>query len=464
MPTSISTKMELDQVVVEDAETLFLSGNFRESLFLCNKLLTRKPATTCYPHETRSLVELSTPLYLSIDAATKKRRLCIQMDINSEKTCKESDRAAILALQSWYEIARSLLENERSQDHQNHSGHSDDDLRRTETSKVAQGYALLQPFLSAYTYSSLTSEKRVINTGKLGTHNRLRWSSARPMPLEMAIIFIRFLPTDVAGHIHESVELCCEILHKILKNSLNDDCADTTTAIPAHLLIPLEELFEMVFVEFLPYCKPQKAVAKILKRFLQPNNQAWVPAATPLVASRTLKSDSIVTIISFLRSLPASSPYNGFPSKYLIQRCSDALCQLLKVHDLGNKQRSVSPFSQRQKAKHEESVSRDSRRLLDVGSILVQRALGNKGNPGVFTPPHSRRGGNIFMKVTAYASQNAQKLAQKMKERKGNVAFFIFIFLFIFKKRHRVRALSSSVFRLFLAPIQEVVDATLKPR
>ena len=187
--------MELDGVLVEDAEALFLAGNFRRSLSLCNRVLVRdrlarggEVVAASAAHDggttggaadattatTKAIaVELDeAPLRLSVDSSSGDRRLTVALTVivgddgevedaddgevedaddgggdshrrqngtTSPPTAATAavDRAGAVALQSWYEIARSLRSPPPP-------GRRDGDPR-------VQGHAHLLPFLNAYT-------------------------------------------------------------------------------------------------------------------------------------------------------------------------------------------------------------------------------------------------------------------------------------------------------------------------
>ena len=381
---------------------------------------------------------------------------------HEEISISDVDRAATVTLQSWYEVARSLEENDTTLQ-------NDKALSRKQTlhRKVAQGHVHLLPFLNAYTTNGVSKQELPKQSCKT------IMATGRSMPLELAVVFIRFLRTNVAGHVHESVELSSEILHRVVgafTSEFGNRSASTSPTMPSHVRSCCEDLFNLVFVETLPFSSSQNAVVIILDRFLSSHDETWSTAAKPLVMSDTPNADAILRILSFLNTLPPSWSQASFPSHDSIQNSRNSLRRLLKLLELENQERDMPPNSRRQQFAEESVLHEGKRRIRFADDHREASSTGNSQGGSLEScllpaPSNRRRGGTdsgILSTVVHYAG-NAKELIQKWKDNKGALAFVLVMILLAWRKRQRVASVSSAALRLFLAPIREVVDAILKP-
>jgi hypothetical protein len=153
--TSSSTSSNVDVALAERA---FLEGSFSEALSLANRCLKHQDKTCAGTEEKDILADLSkvrpllTPLLVKFDRHQKIRYISFHWDNSISQRNPESaagneqvstafDRAAAIALQSWYELYRLEDENRTTAV----------DKSNKQTDEYHLGYPFLQPFLDTYT-------------------------------------------------------------------------------------------------------------------------------------------------------------------------------------------------------------------------------------------------------------------------------------------------------------------------
>lgn len=490
----MSSDSDLDVgVVVEDAESLFLTGNFRKALLLCNQVLRTSSNSSSSNNPGSSLplpgdnsrnpkipskkdssddifmnIRLQTPLNLFkvVDTSEDEidRRLVVQVpsrnsnhhdnnDGNSQGDAtyiSSTDRAAAVALQSWYEIARSVLE-ETNNDNDTAIPSQDASISSRQQQqqsscrrrKVAQGNVHLLPFLDTYTTNATTKDRFKQDDTTTNLNNPVA-KITRSMPIEVSVVFCRFLRTSTVGQVHASLELSCEIMHRVVGALIVHDndsatAATTTNIIPQHVRSCLEELFSLVCVETLPFVSSGNGVAVILKRFLLSLEETWKTAAKPLTISNTPSANAIFNILPLLDALPASWSAASFPSQDCIQHTRSSLRRLLKQTEVQNRQQGAYP--------PEQSILDDK-----------QQRERKKVESGLMTEPFNNSSLAHFLAGTT------NSLIQKWKDNKSTISFMLVMLLLAWRKRQRVGQMSSAALKLILAPIREVVDAILNER
>ena len=472
--------MQSDQAItsVENAGALFLSGNFRKALSLGNQLLVQRSSSPAplqddskppdrADHYRILEIPLETELCLTIDAAHQNRRLSILLlqvdnglrgkehesshdDDEDNSIISDVDRAATVVLQSWYEIARSLERNNTA------AGKSGEDVS-------SQGHVHLLPFLDTYT----TNNNGCVANQSSSKSNPNKNTRSRSMPLELAVIFARFLRTSTIASARESVELSCEILYRV--SATYGGAVDSTSPpiskefLPQHVRNCCEDLFSLIFVETLPFSSSKNAVLLILERFLSSNDSTWKSSEEPLALSGAPKLDSILAILLFFDKPSKNWSQLSFPGQDCIQASRSSLRRFLKALELENRQGSVSGVN--------ESVFSDGKRRIRFASEQKEvSSLKNNlaGSPrsdllsGRTKIDHGATEPSVFATLVRF-SGNAKELIYKLKDKKGSLAFVLVMIILAWRKRQRVTSVSSAALRLFLAPIREVVEAILKP-
>jgi len=520
--------MESDQVMIQDAEDFFLARNFKDSLLCCNKILyhpssltnttTTTTTTTSGSSQHSSshsrnqkqncsltTINLKTPLVLRFDSSQQTRTISVQIPVPTNDTTEKKsaekeddddddddgdtvagtisfmDRAGTVALQSWYEIARSLEES-RTDDNQKQIG-----------KQQRQGHVHLLPFLNAYTTAATTTitkkteptQDLPLNSNPNTTESFVR---ARPIPLELAVVFVRFLRTSVVGHSHESLELSCELLYRILMAAGNNsrESNKAPLMLSSYVWSCCEDLFHLVFVETLPFLTLQNSVSMVLKRFIsssrntiiidQGNNdndddkkeeeeeveETWTTVTEPLIVKDEANSNSILLILLFFNQLPPNWSRLEFPSLNCLEGCRNDLDQMLRMIKLQKDQAQ-------QQSQEDEFLPRNGSRRIRFADDVTGQSAENKSERASIVPVPSRTGStsdnqnNSILMIYARLVEISSEIIQTWKGNKSTVAFILLLMVLIWRKRHRVSSVSTRAVRLFLAPFREIVDAILKP-
>lgn len=426
--------MQSDIVLIEAAEAHFLSGDFQKSLLASNQLLSKiTPEGSLDNGAFSSVFPLKSQLCLSIDPNQQERRIGILVPhpdtTNGPPKLSLVERAATVALQSWYEIA------------------NDAGSRRPDQSTAEQGYTHLLPFFRVYTCVSPSVPKNHIPTNGSSHEDALALAmDCRPMPLELAVVFIQFLQSGVCGHSREAVELGGEILFRVAAKSHPG----------RQIRVVLEELYCLLMVEILPLCASPGTVVAFLKRFLQ-HGEAWKPSKDEFLIRKQPSSDVVVLILSFLNSAPPRWSHQRFPSKECVDGCRSSLREMLKLVEMQRRRRQAAS------EKSLESPSRSHLTFLENEEVVTPNREALSGtSPG---PDPLVLKNKIVSSEGALlkASRGFRALVWKFNGNWGGLAFLLVMALFAWKRRHRTASVSAAAFRLFLAPFREVVDALIKP-
>jgi len=203
------------QSLVEEAEQAFVEASFRQSLQLANKCLEEHSKNISTPEaDSGHVLKLQTPLHLSFDTCSSMKTIQVCL---GQKETDTIDRAAAIALQSWYEISSKATGPERS-----------------------QGVRHLQPFLNVYSH--------------------------HVMSLELMLIFLNFC--RATDHFQEAVDVSSELAFHLFSFQKAMMWKRDET----------DELLIVLFTEMLPRCQT-KAVVDLLRRFDQdewtPSSVRW---------------------------------------------------------------------------------------------------------------------------------------------------------------------------------------------
>ena len=463
MDTNSSRPMiESDCTIVHDAETLFLAGNFRKALMLCNKIL-KDPKPSAYDRKIVK-VPLETTLSLSVDITRKNRRMVLDFDAaERSKTNTDSrsedddsdndsrislvDRAATVSLQSWYEISRSIEYNKGESEKK----------KETEAGRVH-----LLPFLDAYLPEARTAPRSASRgeESENNTENYKPLTKPRAMPLELAVVFVYFIRTIGEEHIHDCVELGSEIIWEIAASFSKH----SNKAIPRYIKTSFRELIDLLFLEMLPYCSCGDTIDNILTRFSNRGKKKWKPASWQLVVTDQVSTnrDTLIKLHAFLKIPPKAWTKNGLINDSFVQRTRGALRRLLKLWELEMKNATVPLSSEDTSNTPETSLFADpARRQTTQGSSSTAVTTNDSSDVGRVSNAASLPG--RFLQSLLQLREKKGVLVQKLCDHKSSIAFALIIILVAWKRRKRLFHVSASALRLFLAPIREVVDAVMKP-
>jgi hypothetical protein len=249
--------------LIEDSEQAFVEGSFRQALQLANTCLEGESQSETNRHRygetdaTIKRIALQTPIELSFDANIQ--RLWITIDLNSPKDTARVDRAAAVALQSWYEISQKA----GSQQEQ------------------ARGYRFLLPFLNEYTTNHQTQDR----------------SHCRAFSPELMVIFVQFC--HATEHFHVAVELCSELVHSLLSFTSNGE----RPLMDAHQHKYFQEIVMLLLTRLLPFCDDPKAVTDLGKRLVRTDGASsteWTLTSTKWSASSEPSVGSVKGILALL--------------------------------------------------------------------------------------------------------------------------------------------------------------------
>jgi hypothetical protein len=250
--------------LIEDSEQAFVEGSFRQALQLANACLAGEGQSETDRHRygntdaTAGRIALQTPIELSFDANFQRRWITI--DLNSPKDTSRVDRAAAVALQSWYEISQKA----GSQQEQ------------------ARGYRFLLPFLNEYTIDHKPQDRR----------------HCRSFPPELMVIFVQFC--HATQHFHLAVELCSELVHSLLSFTSNGE----RPLLEKHQQRYLQEIVILLLTRLLPFCDDPKAVTDLGKRLVRTDGASsteWTSTSTKWSACSVPSANSVKRIIALLR-------------------------------------------------------------------------------------------------------------------------------------------------------------------
>lgn len=247
--------------LIKDSEQAFVEGSFRRALKLANTCLEGEGQSETDRHrygntDAAGRIALQTPIELSFEAKVLRR--WIQINLNSPKETSRVDRAAAIALQSWYEISQKA----GSQQEQ------------------ARGSRFLLPFLNKYTIDHQIQDRR----------------SCRSFSPELMVIFVQFC--DATQHFHLSVELCSELVHSLLSFTGNGE----RPLMDAHQQIYFQEIVVLLLTRLMPFCDNPKAVTNLGKRLVtdDASSTEWTLTSTKWYACSVPSAGSVRGVLALL--------------------------------------------------------------------------------------------------------------------------------------------------------------------
>jgi hypothetical protein len=247
--------------LIEDSEQAFVEGSFRQALQLANACLEGEGQSETNHRfgntdATAGRIALQTPIELSFDGNFQRRWITI--DLYSLKDTSRVDRAAAVALQSWYEISQKA----GSQQEQ------------------ARGYRFLLPFLNEYTTNHQTRGR----------------SNCRSFPPELMVIFVQFC--HATQHFHVAVELCSELVHSLLSFTSNGE----RPLLDTHQQKYFQEIVILLLTRLLPLCNDPKAVTDLGKRWVTDgaSSTEWTLTSTKWSVGSVPSAGSVKSILALL--------------------------------------------------------------------------------------------------------------------------------------------------------------------
>jgi hypothetical protein len=254
---------DVAEKLIEDSEQAFVEGSFRQALQLANACLEGEGKSETDRHRYRNKdapagrIALQTPIELSFEGNLHRRQITI--DLNSPKDTSRVDRAAAVALQSWFEISQKA----GSQQEQ------------------ARGYRFLLPFLNLYTTNHQTQDR----------------NHCRSFSSELMVIFIQFC--HATEHFHMAVELCSELVHSLLSFTGNGE----RPLLDTHQRKYFQEIVMLLLTRLLPFCGNPKAVTDLGKRLVRTDNASsteWTLTSTKWSAYSVPSAGSLKGILALI--------------------------------------------------------------------------------------------------------------------------------------------------------------------
>jgi hypothetical protein len=213
--------MERENEVEEEVERIertFLEGSFRESLRLANRFLLEREPTVAAARHDEDVCELrQTPLHLQFDLRRDDSEQLRTMSIRWTASGR-TDRVAVIALQSWYELSQQASEEDK-------------------------GFRHLQPFLDTY-------------------------CEGHDMSLPLMVVWIRFC--IAMKHVQEAIDLTAEVLAHVRGGCsvLWFDPVNEEKWMEERKAV--QDLVLLLFSELLPvYYQSAEAVDDFLKRLVE---------------------------------------------------------------------------------------------------------------------------------------------------------------------------------------------------
>jgi hypothetical protein len=250
--------------LVEDSEQAFVEGSFCQALQLANACLKGEGQSETDQHRyyrnkdaTAGRIALQTPIELSFDMNIQRR--WISIELNSPKDTSRVDRAAAVALQSWFEISQKA----GSQQEQ------------------ARGYRFLLPFLNEYTIDHQTQER----------------SRCRAFSPELIVIFVQFC--HATEHFHMAIELCSELVHSLLSFTSNGE----RLPLDKHQEKYFQEIVMLLLTRLVPFCDDPKAVTDLGKRMMRTDGASsteWALTSTKWSACSVTSASSVRGVLALL--------------------------------------------------------------------------------------------------------------------------------------------------------------------
>lgn len=395
--------------LTEDSEQAFVEGSFRQALQLANACLEGEgqSETDRYRNTDSRIakihIPLQTPIELTFDTDVQRR--WITLDLNSPKETSRVDRAAAVALQSWFEISQKA----GSQQEQ------------------ARGYRHLLPFLNEYTASHQTRYR----------------SRCRSISLELMIIFLQFC--HATQHFHMAVELGSELIHILLSSFTSDD---ERPLVDSNQQMHFQELLIFLLTRLLPFCDRPKAVTDLGNR-LAPDTSSteWTVSSTKWNACSVPSADSVRGVLLLLGDGERLSRWPGWSHGTIVECRTnlEILLQDLEDHDDdGDKAFLVRPHSQDE---------------------LVEDSMVVNGQ-GIASPRDGMSWQDSW--VARLVRLVRVHIWESMKDHRGRATAAVTI-LTLWMAWHQRRRLvttgnantTASVVRIVLKPLLEIVDALM---
>jgi len=245
---------------IDAVETAFLKGSFREALTSANRYLIHKKANTSKNNATTETVRIRTPLLPRLmdpqDAAAESSTMVVVVHGGESNA---TDRAAAVALQSWYELSKLEKKNNKNS---------------RSTSNTSRGYLHLKPFLDTYTF--------ILESPS----NDCDVAAVRSMSLELLVIWIQFCRSAALDQrVDAATALTIQLLREVRSSALDVHSPAGQAA--------CRELVMLLFTDLLPrnYNSNSEYVAHVLEFLRSPSAKD-----PPTCAARSVNSKDNITL------------------------------------------------------------------------------------------------------------------------------------------------------------------------
>jgi len=271
---------------VESLEDVFLKGNFRDALKMANNFLRNAANDHQYEKTSdRSNEGSSFRLPTTLGWLKPPKQSCtIHVYWNQESD--DTDRAAAVALQSWYELSK--LDSKSNTTSAAAAAPSSSSLRH------------LQPFLDTYTTSPTTTDDR---------------TNHKAMPLELLVMWIQFCravavadPSTTSSLLEAAISPVLRVLRR-LRSSSNISSSARITLPSAQEACA--ELVLLLFTDLLPL---SFADTEDVEHLLE-----WIKSSPPTPLEED-DDDNLAALVPIIqRAVEKSS--TDLPRKHVIQQC-----------------------------------------------------------------------------------------------------------------------------------------------
>lgn len=493
--------METNNVIVQDAEAFFLSGNFSKALMLSNQVLKQEWDNNdnfqnkimqqgqammydkSFNYDEQIILSLSTPVRFHFETTSSPitRKMSIVFPPQSPTTKVSSiDRAAAVALQSWFEIARRSKQKQQKV------------CSSITTQHLEHGFFHLKPFLDVYAppitdlHSKQQSKEHTSSTKQHHQQHKQKQSQqflGRPMPPALMIIFLQFLRAIGGNHMHAATDLSVEILHSILHDEDNQQKnakiqSNVGNNINANEFC--QEIFLILCTELLPCLTEPKEIQQAFQQCFSSHDKSSAVVAvsgqerSTAATTTTTTSDqtmmnprAIQTLLSLLNTIPITSvqQQEGIgPTEECLATCKSELKRLLKFVKMQQHQTKgmQSPSSQ----------SRDQDIVAQANNNHVNTISSERNHTIITNTSRSNRRSPIFNWLSnnmdpivtrfMYVLKNKDLIIQKIRNNPSTIALWVLMILLAWKRRKRLMSMSGTAIRHVLAPLQEIIEAVTK--
>jgi hypothetical protein len=398
---------DVADTLIKDSEQAFVEGSFRQALQLANACLEGEgqSETDRYGNTeaTAGRIALQTPIELSFEANVQQRWITI--NLNSLKDTTRVDRAAAVALQSWYEISQKA----GSQEEQ------------------ARGYRFLLPFLNNYTANHQTQGR----------------NHCRSFPPELMVIFVQFC--HATKQFDLSVELCSELVHSLLSFTGNSE----RQLLDIHQQKYFQEIVILLLTRLLPLCDDPKAVMNLGKRLVTDGASSikWTSTSTKWSARSVPNAGSAKGVLTILKDDERLSRWPDWLHGTIADCRTDLEILLQDLEDFDdddNKAFLEGPHSQD--------------RVVE-GSLMVS-------GQGAAPPENFMSWQDSW--VSRFVRFVRVRVRESMNDHRGRATTAVTILTLWMAWRHRRRLIATgtshttaSVVRTILRPLLEIVDALM---